>query len=128
MCQNKLRNARILLKKNFKVIFRLAPVSTGLSLRFFAKMKKKKICQQHPVFPGGHPSKYYRGANLVDFGDQTRTGIFKLLWPMATIDAKLRYHILLYRYIIFQKYFERVRYSFFRARNISPFFSLYDDN
>ena len=51
MCQNKLRNARILLKKILKVIFRLALLSTGLSLRFFAKMKKKKI-------GGGHPSKY----------------------------------------------------------------------
>ena len=51
MCLNKLRNARILLKKNLKVIFRLPLLSTGLSLRFFAKMKKKKI-------GGGHPSKY----------------------------------------------------------------------
>ena len=22
------------------------------------KKKKKQVCQQHPVFPGGHPSKY----------------------------------------------------------------------
>ena len=86
-------------------------------------MEIEKESHRHTAFAGGNPSKYYRGANLVDFGDQTRTGIFKLLWPMATIVAKFRYHILLYRYIIFPKYFERVRFSFFGARNVSPFFS-----
>ena len=42
MCQNKLRNARILLKKILKVIFRLALLSTGLSLRFFCKNEEEK--------------------------------------------------------------------------------------
>ena len=36
---------------------------------------------QHPVFPGGHPSKYYPGPTLLNFGDQTRTGVFNVVWP-----------------------------------------------
>ncbi|KAG8233046.1 hypothetical protein J437_LFUL004267 [Ladona fulva] len=32
--------------------------------------------QQHPVFPGGHPSKYYPGPTMLNFGDRTRTGVF----------------------------------------------------
>jgi hypothetical protein len=39
--------------------------------------------QQHLVFPGGLPSKYYPGPNLVNFGDLTRTGAFKVVWPLA---------------------------------------------
>ncbi|KAH9515070.1 hypothetical protein Btru_019102 [Bulinus truncatus] len=30
------------------------------------------------VFPSGHPSKYSPRPTLVDFGDQTRTGIFNV--------------------------------------------------
>ncbi|KAG8233047.1 hypothetical protein J437_LFUL004268 [Ladona fulva] len=35
-----------------------------------------KKYQQHPVFPGGHPSKYYPGPTMLNFGDRTRTGVF----------------------------------------------------
>ncbi|KAG8233045.1 hypothetical protein J437_LFUL004266 [Ladona fulva] len=39
--------------------------------------------QQHPVFPGGHPSKYYPGPTMLNFGDRTRTGVFIVVWPLA---------------------------------------------
>ena len=45
--------------------------------------KKKFECQQHPVFPGGHPSKYWRGSTLLNFGDRTRTGAFSVIWPLT---------------------------------------------
>ena len=43
--------------------------------------KKKDKSLQHPVFPGGHPSKYYPGSTLLNFGDRTRTGVFNVIWP-----------------------------------------------
>ena len=47
------------------------------------KEGKKGECQQHPVFPGGHPSKYWRGSMLLNFGDRTRTGVFSMIWPLT---------------------------------------------
>ena len=44
---------------------------------------KKNKCQQHAVFPSGHPSKYYPRPTLLDFSDRTRTGIFNVVWPLA---------------------------------------------
>ena len=44
---------------------------------------KKFECQQHPVFPGGHPSKYWRCSTLLNFGDRTRTGVFSMIWPLT---------------------------------------------
>ena len=38
-------------------------------------------CLQHLVFPGGHPSKYSQGSMLLNFSDQTRTGVFNMIWP-----------------------------------------------
>lgn len=35
---------------------------------------------QHLLFPGGHPSKYWAGPTLLDFGDRTRTGVFNVVW------------------------------------------------
>ena len=35
---------------------------------------------QHPVFPGGHPSKYYPGPTPLNFRDRTRTGVFSVVW------------------------------------------------
>ena len=32
------------------------------------------------MFPGGHPSKYYRSPMLLNFSDQTRTGVFNMVW------------------------------------------------
>ena len=45
--------------------------------------EKKFEYQQHPVFPGGHPSKYWRGSMLLNFGDRTRTGAFSMIWPLT---------------------------------------------
>ena len=33
------------------------------------------------MFPGGHPSKYSQGSMLLNFSDQTRTGVFNIIWP-----------------------------------------------
>ena len=43
--------------------------------------KKKKKSLQHLLFPGGHPSKYWAGPTLLNFGDRTRTGAFSVVWP-----------------------------------------------
>ena len=82
MCLNKLCNARILLKKILKVTFRLPLLSTGLSLRFLPKRRRKKIG------PGGHPSKYWLGSTLLNFSDRTRTGVLSVIWPLAREGAK----------------------------------------
>ena len=42
--------------------------------------KKKKRSLQHLVFPGGHPSKYWVGPTLLNFSDQTRTGVLSVVW------------------------------------------------
>ena len=55
-------------------------------MEIFTKTKKKEIklkSQQHPVFPGGLPSKYYPGPTLLNFSDRTRTGAFNMVWPLA---------------------------------------------
>ena len=39
------------------------------------------------MFPGGHPSKYYRSPMLLNFSDQTRTGAFNMVWSY-TLDAR----------------------------------------
>jgi hypothetical protein len=44
---------------------------------------EKSKSQQHLVFPGGLPSKYYPDPSLLNFGDLTRSGAFKLVWPLA---------------------------------------------
>ena len=31
-------------------------------------------------FPGGPPSKYYPGPTMLNFRDQTRTGVFIVVW------------------------------------------------
>ena len=45
------------------------------------KRKGEKKSLQHLLFPGGHPSKYWAGPTLLNFGDQTRTGVFSVVWP-----------------------------------------------
>src|SRR5215470_12903912 len=46
--------------------------------------------QQHLVFPGGLPSKYYPGPTLLNFVDLTRTSAFNVVWPMtSTLKVKL---------------------------------------
>ena len=54
------------------------------------KNLKKKDCQQHPVFPSGHPSKYWLGSTLLNFSDRTRTGVFSVIWPLASVRAILK--------------------------------------
>ena len=50
-----------------------------ISLKKFNKISKGSL--QHLLFPGGHPSKYLAGPTLLNFGDQTRTGAFSVVWP-----------------------------------------------
>ena len=33
-----------------------------------------------PGIPGGPPSKYYPGPTMLNFPDQTRTGVFIVVW------------------------------------------------
>ena len=35
---------------------------------------------RHREFPGGPPSKYYPGPTMLNFRDQTRTGVFIVVW------------------------------------------------
>ena len=51
---------------------------------------KKFWSQQHPVFPGGHPSKYWLGSMLLNFSDRTRTGVFNMIWPLARVQENLK--------------------------------------
>ena len=123
MCLNKLRNARIMLKKNLKVIFRLPLLSTSLSLRFFAKMKKKKICQQHPVFPGGHPSKYWLDSTLLNFSDRTRTGVFNVIWPLAFESDKFRVFQSLFPWCSSRQNWKKIEFWGQFSNSSSPFCS-----
>ena len=52
--------------------------------------RKKEGSQQHPVFPGGHPSKYWLDSTLLNFSDRTRTGVFNVIWPLAFESDKFR--------------------------------------
>ena len=54
---------------------------------------KKCWSQQHPVFPGGHPSKYWLGSMLLNFSDRTRTGAFNMIWPLAKIQENVNIFI-----------------------------------
>ena len=61
---------------------RLLEGKKGLFLHNLKEEKKKgKKSLQHLLFPGGHPSKYWAGPTLLNFGDQTRTGVFSVVWP-----------------------------------------------
>ena len=44
-------------------------------------------CQQHLVFPGGHPSRYWPDPTLLNFADRTRSGAFSVVWPLALEDV-----------------------------------------
>ena len=41
------------------------------------------------MFPGGHPSKYYPGPTMLNFGDRTRTGVFIVVWPLAMLTLAI---------------------------------------
>jgi hypothetical protein len=53
-------------------------------------LQKMFWCQQHPVFPGGHPSKYWLGSMLLNFSDRTRTGVFNMIWPLARAHENVK--------------------------------------
>ena len=55
--------------------------------------RQRKRSQQHPMFPGGHPSKYWRDSTLLNFSDRTRTGVFNVIWPLTLAS---------HNYILFQ--------------------------
>ena len=65
------------------------------SLRLVSGKIKDVIHQQHPVFPGGHPSKYWLDSTLLNFGDRTRTGVFNVIWPLAFGELSLILFVLL---------------------------------
>ena len=61
--------------------------ATKKIIRLIGKILKKEY-QQHPVFPGGHPSKYWLSSTLLNFSDRTRTGVFNVIWPLARERGK----------------------------------------
>lgn len=40
-------------------------------------------CQQHVMFTGSHPSKYWPCSKLLNIGDWTKTGVVNLAWPLS---------------------------------------------
>ena len=51
-----------------------------LFVQYIKKILKKIKSLRHRVFPGGPPSKYYPGPTMLNFRDQTRTGVFIVVW------------------------------------------------
>ena len=51
-------------------------IYTPINKRSFIDIKSLR----HQVFPGGPPSKYYPGPTMLNFRDQTRTGVFIVVW------------------------------------------------
>ena len=49
--------------------------------------RKKSVW--HRVFPGGHQSKYSHCSTLLNFSDQTGTGVFKVIWPYTSATTNL---------------------------------------
>ena len=45
------------------------------------------LCRKSPNFI---PSKYWLGSTLLNFSDQTRTGVFSVIWPLALGRSKIR--------------------------------------
>ena len=61
---------------------------------------EKKESQQHPVFPGGHPSKYWLGSMLLNFSDRTRTGVFNMIWPLAKEEENVDFLFQQFTYLL----------------------------
>ena len=57
-------------------------ISAALCVVWYCK-SKEKASQQHLVFPGGHPSKYWLDPTLLNFADRTRSGVFNVVWSLA---------------------------------------------
>jgi hypothetical protein len=60
------------------------------SSRAQTQNQKNIVSQQHPVFPGGHPSKYWLGSMLLNFSGRTRTGVFNMIWPLAKVQENVK--------------------------------------
>ena len=73
------------------------------SLRLVSGKTKDVFNQQHPVFPGGHPSKYWLDSTLLNFGDRTRTGVFNVIWPLAFEHSKLTLFVILSHVLLIEK-------------------------
>ena len=58
------------------------PTRSGTFFNVWQTMKKSTFMKslRHRVFPGGPPSKYYPGPTMLNFRDQTRTGVFIVVW------------------------------------------------
>ena len=67
-------------KKTFSQASVQEKKTTLLNTVLFQKGQKKRGSLQHLLFPGGHPSKYWAGPTLLNFSDQTRTGVFSVVW------------------------------------------------
>ena len=81
-------------EKPYPICFTLYLTKTTTPLQLCPKemassSEKKGCCQQHPVFPGGHPSKYWLGSTLLNFSDRTRTGVFNVIWPLVKDAGKI---------------------------------------
>ena len=60
----------------------------GWGRKWMARQKtndKQAKSLRHREFPGGPPSKYYPGPTMLNFRDQTRTGVFIVVWSQAEI-------------------------------------------
>ena len=55
--------------------------------RCLAEYEKKTFMKslRHRVLPGGPPSKYYPGPTMLNFRDQTRTGVFIVVWSQTKV-------------------------------------------
>ena len=99
----------------FPWIFRCTKSKNKASVYFITQIQpknanivlnnEKKESQQHPVFPGGHPSKYWLGSMLLNYSDRTRTGVFNMIWPLAraqeNVNILFQQHTYLLTYMRF---------------------------
>ena len=68
-------------------------IKNTISITFIYLFNRtKRFCQQHPVFPGGLTSKYWRGSTLLNFDDRTRAGVFNVIWPLTFVLVKNDYN------------------------------------
>ena len=51
-------------------------------------MQKESCSMRYPVFPTGHPSKYWPNLTLLNFSDRTRTGALSVVWTHTKIRLR----------------------------------------
>ena len=98
--------------KPFQTNFSTKLSSTKTKMGNFAK---NFWSQQHPVFPGGHPSKYW--LMLLNFSDRTRTGVFNMIWPLARAQENVnrllfQQHKYILTYMRYLERFQQIRLRF----------------